>query len=144
MLKTAYDMRMSDWSSDVFSSYLGAYHLNLPRHGRLRDRHRQRHAAADVFGGPFHRHAPFGRRQLVDLCREPEDRDAVGAVGDAGVDLPPHRSAVQPAVAVEQRVEDRIDAVRGHGAAGSGVAEGERWTARSAARTSMVPPMTKN
>ena len=43
--------------------------------------------------------------QLRDLGRQPEHDDPVHAGGDAGLDLPAHRRAVQLLLGIEQRVE---------------------------------------
>src|SRR3546814_5814835 len=88
--KTAYEMRISDWSSDVCSSDLARARVDLPRaHAapRRRARHRpdepqERHAARDRLHrldrgarGRHHRH--FGGRSRAPhrppTCRRPEE-----------------------------------------------------------------------
>ena len=48
--------------------------------------------------------------QLGDLGRQPEHDDPVDAGLDAGLDLLPHRRAVQLLLGIEQRVEHGVDA----------------------------------
>src|SRR3546814_18386299 len=77
--KTAYEMRISDWSSDVCSSDLlvdGAVH-----------EHRQDHRRGAVDG---HRHAGGGRAQVeagVELLHVVERGDVDTGVADLAVDV---------------------------------------------------------
>src|SRR3546814_4627574 len=65
--KTAYVMRMCDWSSDVCSSDLGGLHRQLIAIALIADNHQRRIGAVDVACGqpgaaievPQHRSAPI-------------------------------------------------------------------------------------
>jgi len=54
--------------------------------------------------------ATFGGVELAHLGDDAEDRDAVRAGGDAGLDLTAHRPGIDSSLRVEEGVEDRIDA----------------------------------
>src|SRR3546814_14743412 len=126
--KTAYEMRISDWSSDVCSSdLLGA----APRDrrfrgeklspsppdflGRLFDQPRAERRAKDdgdhhrapLFDRLSRRRVPYpalGRVQL--LCRD-RARHAVGRVEDHRNDGRPHHQAVAPSTSEERRVGEK-------------------------------------
>src|SRR3546814_3353234 len=87
--KTAYEMRISDWSSDVCSSDLGVVHEDGDRTERV-PHHAQalldRGPIADVDGHPDRRAAvggDLGRRGVSRVAVEVEDRDLGAVVGQA-------------------------------------------------------------
>src|SRR3546814_18063490 len=87
--KTAYEMRISDWSSDVCSSDLGVVHEDGDRTERV-PHHAQalldRGPIADVDGHPDRRAAvggDLGRRGVSRVAVEVEDRDLGAVVGPA-------------------------------------------------------------
>src|SRR3546814_6054884 len=92
--KTAYEMRISDWSSDVCSSDL--HHLDEPRLD-LRERLPERgpHAACDGAGGPGAAHADGGGAGLHRAQRARRHGAAVrlraGGVGE-GTDAEDRKS----------------------------------------------------
>src|SRR3546814_3144217 len=81
--KTAYEMRISDWSSDVCSSDLGEHddvvaHAVVPRVGQVQDTHRTQVRVLDAahqFGAALlavqgHRHGALEQRHAHDTRSE--------------------------------------------------------------------------
>src|SRR3546814_13745487 len=119
--KTAYEMRISDWSSDVCSSDLDAARYIVVAEVIVEDhRQGQPDAGGDAIGVGIDRRPrivrAFGRvanaarqRQLVDRppVGLPEDREALAALVIVGVDLRETRILVEEGGAEIGRSEER-------------------------------------
>src|SRR3546814_3870152 len=103
--KTAYEMRISDWSSDVCSSDLRGHLVRLPRHGLA-----GRHCAAD--GEELD-------RDLVDVVQ------ALDAVLDADLQV-----GLAVAQVGARRLVDEYRSRRVNGVAAERVAIGQRYRHR--------------
>src|SRR3546814_12673160 len=125
--KTAYDMRISDWSSDVCSSDLrrveSELHLQRDR-GRRRRRGLGRHGRARAQRARLHALDPFGRLGLELLDDLIDRRLPVAEIG-----------ALRECAAGREQCECRAAEQDGSGFHDDGLHDDLRWAGGSAIRT---------
>ena len=91
----------------------GAGKGDLVADGGVGNGYRQGHDAGNVLGSPLKESMALSLAELVDLGRQAQASDAVGAIGQASPGLSAHGVAVEFAVGVKKRINHGVDAAEG-------------------------------
>src|SRR3546814_5694709 len=96
--KTAYEMRISDWSSDVCSSDLRECRGQQSERRRLIDIDDRRDVVAQISADHVAGRVDPDRQGAIDLTQQPPVAEKNGMIGDGETGQAPWRERVRPYV----------------------------------------------